>query len=148
MEGIPLNQKLEAGIMREPTFGPIHLDLASQTVQFDEAKKQEKLSGQEYQVLWLLVRAQGAILTQSEIEDFLHADHPESKDMSLDGSLVWVVINGLRGKLEKLTGGSVVIETHVRFGYSLAIRDHSSLTDTENPAPTGNSRRYYKRYTA
>lgn len=120
MEGNKIHNRLELGKAREPEFGPIRLDLLSKTLQLNGSDRVKKLSDQEYQILWMLVRAQGNIITQSEMEDFLYAERPDSEDLPM-GNTVAVQILRIREKLDELTGGKVLINTVLRIGYQLEL---------------------------
>ena len=121
MERFPsLHDKLDAGVMRKAAFGPISLDLDSKTLRIEGTEIREKLEAQEYQILWLLVRAHGNIISETDIITFLYGDMPDEKDIPL-GNTIQVRISDLRGMLEKLTGGTVRIVTHIRTGYSLEV---------------------------
>ncbi|HEY0010414.1 MAG TPA: winged helix-turn-helix domain-containing protein [Candidatus Paceibacterota bacterium] len=117
-----LLHKLEAGANRPPTYGPISLDIESKTVSFNGAERTEQLTKSEYQVLWLLVRAQGNSITEGEIFGFLYEDYPDHKDLPLSNTTV-VFINKLRHKLQELTDGKVVIQNQHGFGYYLQVYD-------------------------
>ncbi len=121
MEGLPrLKDKLEAGVMREPVFGPIALDLENKTVKSVDTNQAERLSDQEYQILWLLVRSQGAILSKSEIEEFLYEDMSDDKDLPL-GNTLDVHLNSLRNKLKTLVGEKISIQNLRNIGWKLSV---------------------------
>jgi two-component system OmpR family response regulator len=119
-----LGIKLEAGENRRAEFGPISLDLNTRTLKVDNSPAQENLSPQQYQILWLLVRAQGAIINEQEIMDFLHEDCPDDKDLPL-GNGITVQIARLRKKLDSLTKGDVIIENIENRGWFLELK-HSA----------------------
>lgn len=109
MERIPsLGGKLELGKERRPEFGPIWLDLNSRRVALANSSDHEDLSSTEYQILWLLIRASGNMITEEEMLNFIHDD--DSKDAPV-GNQVNVYISKLREKLNRLTRGTVKIET-------------------------------------
>jgi DNA-binding response OmpR family regulator len=119
MEGFPkLNKKLEAGTLREPTYGTIALDLKSQTVRSLDTGVTKKLGPQEYQILWLLVRAREALLSRSEIEGFLYEDLGENEDLPMGNGLD-VQLNTLRNILKDLTAGKMIIENVRNIGWRL-----------------------------
>jgi len=123
MEGPPrLNEKLEAGVLREPTFGPIALDLKSKTVRSIDTNKTENLSAQEYQILWLLVRAQGAVLSRSEMEGFLYEDVAEEKDIPLGSGTLNVVLDRIKKKIGAVAGNKIIIENLHNVGWRLSVQ--------------------------
>lgn len=113
----PLHERLNFGESRRPEFGPIWLDLPSRTLRAAGTDTQEHLTPQEYQLLWLLVRAQGNFVTPSDIASFIH-DEDRSSETQL-GSGLDVRLAALRAKLETVSGNRVTIEYTYRFGYFL-----------------------------
>lgn len=73
------------------------------------------LSIGEFQCLWLLVRAQGNIITSDELSYFLYED--SDGDLPLT-NVSQVFIGRVRKKLEKI-GSTISIETIHGFGYRL-----------------------------
>jgi len=123
MEGLPkLNEKLEAGVLREPTFGPITLDLESKTVRSINTNKFKNLSAQEYQILWLLVRAQGAVLSRSEMEGFLYEDLAEKENTPSGSGTLDVVLNRIKKKIDAVAGSKIVIENLHNVGWRLSVQ--------------------------
>jgi DNA-binding response OmpR family regulator len=118
MEGNPLRNKLELGTARRAEFGPIRLDLLSQTLQVEGSDSVERLTPYEYQMLWVLVRAQGGIVTKSEISDFTLADFPDDADLPT-GNGFEVRLRRIREKLRTLTDGRITIENELRMGLRL-----------------------------
>ena len=106
--------KLEAGKNREASFGPLRLDLESKKAFV--GNESVKLTNAEYQVLWLLVRANGAIVSSGEIENFLYEDIPEDKDIPLHNT-VQVFLSRIRNKLDPLTDGRIKLSTFRGIGY-------------------------------
>lgn len=111
-----LSEKLELGEMRNAEYGPIRLDLASRTLAMGDAAV--LLSPTEYQIVWMLVRAQGNSITDAEFYNFLKdADGTaEPKNNSIE-----VYIVRIRRKLQELTGGAVMIENQQKRGYRLVL---------------------------
>lgn len=98
-----LLQKLDAGINRKPVFGSVSLDIENQTVCATETGKSAYLTKSEFQVLWLLIRAQGNIITADEITEFLHEDDPDNQDLPLSNSID-VFVSRIRNKLNSIGG--------------------------------------------
>jgi DNA-binding response OmpR family regulator len=120
MEAPKLNQKLEIGLMREPTYGPISLDLKEKKVLAIDSGESQHLTDQEYQVLWMLVRAQGAMLSKIEMEGFLYEDISEEKDLPLTNGLE-VILKSLRSKLRTVAGEKISIENLKNIGWRLQV---------------------------
>ncbi len=108
--------KLDAGENREPVFGSLRLDLETREA-FVENKSVE-LTKSEYQILWLLVRANGNIVSSEEIENFLYEDISDDQDGPLH-NIIPVFLTRIRKKLDPLTEGKVKIGTFRGVGYFL-----------------------------
>ncbi len=133
MEKIPdFHSKIEAGKMRTPTFGPISLDLKTKEVTNTLSGHTEYLTDTEYQVLWLLVRAQGNLIEYSDIVTFLYGDN-ESKDIPLSNGYE-VFVSRLRSKLEYVAGNALEIENVYGLGYRLKLKGAASQDDTSSAA--------------
>ena len=111
-----LLHKLEAGVDREPTFGPLSLRREDRTIHIEE--NSAKLTSFEYQILWILVRAQGGMVSQSEIERFLYEERPEDEDLPLSNS-VQQLVTRIRKKLESLSAGTIGVSSIYKQGYFL-----------------------------
>ena len=116
-----LRDKLEVGAERPAEYGPIRLDLKSRSLQVIGTDKREVLEPKEYQLLWLLVRAHGHVISESEFIDFVYGDAPDKKDLPLSNSMA-VYISRARTKLEELTQGRVTIENNRGLGYHLVLK--------------------------
>jgi DNA-binding response OmpR family regulator len=101
-----------------PTFGPIYLELASQTVRLKNSTRFERLSDSEYQILWLLVRAKGGLVSRDTMIEFLYGDDDE-RDLPL-GDTLNVFLNRIKTKLARLTR-AVTITTRRELGYCLVL---------------------------
>ncbi|KND49373.1 MAG: hypothetical protein AB203_03185 [Parcubacteria bacterium C7867-008] len=121
MEGIPnLHEKLDAGVARRPEYGPLSLDLDAREFSIAGAEKPIHLEPKEYQILWLLVRAQGNTLTEAEIVDFIYGDMSDVKDAPLSNTIP-ATITKVRNKLESVPGNRIEIRNKIGLGYSLEI---------------------------
>lgn len=119
MEKFPLiNEKLRAGEARRAEFGPIWLDLNTRSLRVAGSDKSESLDPSEYQILWLLVRANGNRITEQEIMDFIYEEDKNYPDSNILNQRILRI----RKKLEELTGGKVVIDTQRRSGWTLRIK--------------------------
>jgi DNA-binding response OmpR family regulator len=103
-------EKLYPGELREPSYGSINLDLESKTLS-GEKEQNIHLSEKEYQILWLLVRAQGGMISRFEIETFIYEDLPDDKDITLSNT-VEVFMFRIRKKLELVTNNAKI--TNIR----------------------------------
>ena len=108
--------KLEPGTAREPVFGSLALDKENQEVVIGENR--QRLSPFEYQILWILVRAQGRPVTKPEIENFLYENIPDHKDLPLSNSLE-VYMTRLRKILKSAGGDDLQISNDKGYGYFL-----------------------------
>ncbi|MBU1755222.1 winged helix-turn-helix domain-containing protein [Patescibacteria group bacterium] len=118
MEQFPkLNEKLKAGVHAEPKMGPLSLDLTTKTISIEGSTKQAALTSNEYQILWMLVRAQGDVISESDIIEFMYDD--PNKDIPLYNPAE-VFLHRLRKKLADITD-QVTIETHRGHGYYLKV---------------------------
>lgn len=121
MEGRDLfHSKLETGVSRESSFGNLKMDVRSQSIKNIQTGVSEKLSKSEYQILWILVRAQGNIITETEFSDFLYEDLPDSMDLPLSDT-VKVFMTKVRRKLERIMGTEIQISTEHGMGYRLQL---------------------------
>ena len=116
-----LRGKLEIGAERPPEYGPIRLDLKSHSLQLIGSDEQEALGPKEYQLLWLLVRAHGNVITEGEFMEFVYGDESDEKDLPVSNTMA-VLIGHVRTKLDELTHGRVTIENIRNHGYSLALK--------------------------
>lgn len=110
--------KIEAGTARRAEYGPIWLDLTHKTLRMVGSESTEPIDSYEYQVLWLLIRAQGNRVSEGEMVSFLYDDRKEDIPLS---DTIRVYIWRLRKKLLNLTKGKVSIENESSFGYFLKI---------------------------
>lgn len=111
--------KLDAGTDKEPTFGPLSLHLENRTASVGE--KEIKLTPTEYQILWILVRAQGGVVSEAEIESFLHEHKPEDRDLPLTNAIASNVTR-VRRKLEEFEGENMTIGNVKELGYFLELK--------------------------
>lgn len=119
-----LLHKLEAGVQRDPKFGPVILDSKNFKAKIDE--QELKLTKAEFQILWMLVRAQGGYVNEEEILNFLHEQDDENKDLPLS-NVTQVQISRLRTKIEHVSKGEVTISVVLKHGYCLDIQDKHIL---------------------
>lgn len=113
-EGIPaFSERLGFGEQRDPRFGSIELDLASHSVRSGD--RSERLAPMEYQILWMLVRAQGGIVSEAEIREFVY-DDPEID--APQGDALSPRLAPLRKKLAKVDD-TIAIESMKGIGYRL-----------------------------
>jgi DNA-binding response OmpR family regulator len=89
------------------TFGPLSCNTAAREVRFGE--QTVALSGREYQVLYLLMRRPGAIVSRREIEESLYNWQDE-----IDSNSIEVYVHHLRQKLN-----AKIIRTVRGLGYQL-----------------------------
>lgn len=115
-----LQAKLEYGVRRRPEYGPIWLHLPSRSLQMAGTDRYENLTDGEYQILWLLVRAQGRCISSEEILEFMSHNWPEDKDVPISNG-VSVLIGRLREKMLRLTQNKINIQTSKGFGYYLGL---------------------------
>ena len=111
-------KKIEAGIEKEATFGPLVLDLGSKSLANVKTLETVRLTPKEYQILWMLMR--GALIETGEIEEFLYEDHPENKDLPLSNT-VSPTMGNLRKKLDDISGGTITITKRDKRGYKLIL---------------------------
>lgn len=98
---------------RLPSFGDILLRLPS--LEIIGPGGSVRLSSYEYRILWLLVRAQGTVITVDEIMYFIYDD--SDKDLPL-GNSTQVLISRVRKKIKGVQS-MVRIEVFRGFGYLL-----------------------------
>lgn len=115
-----LHRKLETGVRREPSFGNLKMDLRNQSIENTKTGVTERLSASEYKLLWMLVRAQGNLITESEMNEFMYEERPDHKDLPLSNT-VKVFITKLRHKLQGVLGETVQIESEQGMGYRLVL---------------------------
>ncbi len=111
-------KKIEAGKEKEPTFGPLVLDLGSKSIANFKTLETVGLTPKEYQILWTLMR--GALMETGEIEDFLYEDHPEHADLPLSNTISPTMAI-LRQKLADISRGTVTITKRDKRGYKLVL---------------------------
>lgn len=114
--------KIGAGVPASPSFGDISLDISSQNVcgpevptLFGSERLTVKLTVKEYCILWLLVRAQGGLISGDEIAYFIYEDMDE--DIPL-GNTTQVFVCRARKKIERVQG-TVDIQMFRGIGYQL-----------------------------
>lgn len=95
------------------TFGDITLETASSMLCCND--KKVRLTNKEFQILEMLIGANGGIIS---VEKFM--DKIWGYDSETEQNVVWVYVSYLRRKLTGL-GSSVAIEAHRNLGYSLEI---------------------------
>jgi DNA-binding response OmpR family regulator len=93
------------------TFGDLTLELS--TCMLSVNGKQQRLTNKEFQMLEMLISADGGIIS---VERFM--DKIWGYDSETEQNVVWVYVSYLRRKLASL-GSTVVIEAHRNLGYSL-----------------------------
>lgn len=108
-----LMDKLNAGTLTSPQYGDVSLCLVQR--QLVGVGGQKPLTPMEFQIMWLLTRAQGGYVTRDEIMYFLYDD--EERDLPLFNS-VEVMVGRIRRKLAAVSEG-VKIWTFRSFGYQL-----------------------------
>ena len=114
----PLSDRLDLGEARRAEYGPIWLDLKSRTLHCAGTDESVQLVPQEYQVLWLLVRAQGNLVSETDIRRFLFDDDEKEDPMS---NVVAKRTQTARAKLKSLTNNKVSIENLESMGYYLKL---------------------------
>lgn len=97
----------------ELTFGDITLELASCMLRCND--KSIRLANKEFQMLEMLISADGGIIS---VEKFM--DKIWGYDSETEQNVVWVYVSYLRRKLGSI-GSTVLIEAHRNLGYSLEI---------------------------
>lgn len=115
-ERMPLNETLRFGENMDPVFGPIRLIPGLRSVTTEGRSVQ--LSPIEYQVLWMLTRAQGGPLNDAQMREFIYDD--PSIDAPL-GNVVLEKIASIRKKLESIDSKVIIINER-GFGYKLALK--------------------------
>ena len=105
---------------QQAQFGPIWLTSRTETIEAT-GRSPIKLSPQAYQILWLLIRMKGGIVTREEILEFLHEDTLESKDLPVSNGED-VKILEIRNALLELVGRRVELETMRREGFRLVLK--------------------------
>lgn len=121
MEGRELfHRKLETGVRRESVFGNLKMDIRNQSIENTQTGVTERLTKNEYQILWTLLRAQGNIITEAEISNFLYEDLPDNKDLPLSNTIS-VFITKLRNKLQKVVGSHIQIANEHGMGFRLEL---------------------------
>lgn len=95
-------------------YGDLSLDTRTRSVR--GARGAAKLTPTEYQILWLLVRGQGTIISRDEFSYFLYEE--SDNDIPLCNT-VEVFIVRLRKKLRDITP-TVIISTFKGIGYQLS----------------------------
>lgn len=93
------------------TFGDITLELASSML--SSRDKSVRLTNKEFQMLEMLINADGGIISVDKFMDKIWGYDSETEQ-----NVVWVYVSYLRKKLSSL-GSSVMIEAHRNLGYSL-----------------------------
>jgi DNA-binding response OmpR family regulator len=95
------------------TFGDITLELSSSILSCADEKI--RLTNKEFQMLEMLISADGGIISVDRFMDKIWGYDSETEQ-----NVVWVYVSYLRRKLEGL-GSKVIIEAHRNLGYSLEI---------------------------
>ena len=108
-----LMYKLNAGTLANAQYGDVSLCLAQR--QLSGQSEHRQLSPMEFQIMWLLTRAQGGYVSRDEIMYFLY-EHQE-RDLPLYNT-VEVMVGRLRRKLNAVSE-EVKIWTFRSFGYQL-----------------------------
>jgi DNA-binding response OmpR family regulator len=111
-----LLDKLGAGRAQRCSFGDIALVLPTKKLQ--NQRGYFVLTDREYLLLWLLVRAQGSLITQDEMMYFIYDE--KDKDIPLSNCLE-VFLSRLRKKISALSQ-TVAIETFRSIGYRLVLQ--------------------------
>ena len=93
------------------SFGDITLDISSSMLACAEEKV--RLTNKEYQMLEMLIAADGGIISVDRFMDKIWGYDSETEQ-----NVVWVYVSYLRRKLAGI-GSTVVIEAHRNLGYSL-----------------------------
>ena len=93
------------------TFADITLEIS--TCVLSSGDKQLRLTNKEFQMLEMLIEADGGIIS---VEKFM--DKIWGYDSETEQNVVWVYVSYLRRKLSGL-GSKVIIEAHRNLGYSL-----------------------------
>lgn len=93
------------------TFGDLTLELSSCMLSCGD--KKQRLTNKEFQMLEMLITADGGIIS---VERFM--DKIWGYDSETEQNVVWVYVSYLRKKLSGL-GSKVIIEAHRNLGYSL-----------------------------
>ena len=93
------------------TFGDITLELA--TCMLSCGGEQIRLTNKEFQMLEMLITADGGIISVDRFMDKIWGYDSETEQ-----NVVWVYVSYLRRKLSGL-GSKVIIEAHRNLGYSL-----------------------------
>ena len=81
----------------------------------DNPEKIEHLAPKEYQILWMLIGANGGFVTLTRILDFIYDNDEEDAPLS---NVIEVYVSRVRKKIKKITE-RVKIEGRIRFGYRL-----------------------------
>lgn len=112
---------------KRPEFGPIWLTLRSRALEVEGSSKWRELDPQEYQIMHLLIHAQGErVLTSTIIEHLYRYQLAKVNEMYREGrNLIQLRILSIRRKLGDLTK-DVTIKGDRDFGYYLEIRRGSS----------------------
>lgn len=111
-------RQIEAGEAKKSVYGALELDLRTRKLRNTITKDTEILTPSEYQICWALFRANGGLIAETELIDFIHEDDPDEKDLPL-GNSVAVQIYRLRQKMNAVSNGSPEIETVRGFGYKM-----------------------------
>ena len=98
LEWKSLSGRLEFGKPGSSEFGPLRLNLETQELMSASSGKAVRLEPLEYQVLWLLMRAQGEEVPIDEIEEFLYRERTD--EHRPDSNIITVTVGKLRRVLE------------------------------------------------
>ena len=115
-------RKIEAGVKKEAVFGPLALDLETQSVINLQTQETLHITAQEFQILHALMRGSDVVFNSAELRDYLYENHPDHKDLPISNGLS-VTMGNLRSKLGIISGGTVSItkSENRKRGYQLIL---------------------------
>ena len=106
-----------------PSYGPIGLDFETRSVRrLNDDRDFITLTPQQYQILWLLMRAQGAFVSESRIAEFLDESIPDDKDIPISKARISAPLTNIRNKLATLIGDEVTIDNKRGLGWYLKVK--------------------------
>jgi DNA-binding response OmpR family regulator len=108
--------KIGAGHITDPIYGDLKLCLRDKALRGNIG--QRNVSSMEFQIMWLLIRANGGLITHSEFVYFIYES--DERDLPLSNSME-VLVSRVRKKLRSISQ-LVAIDTFRGVGYKLSLR--------------------------
>lgn len=104
---------------RVSSFNDLYLNLRLRTAFYKG--KSIRLTPKEYQILWLLIRANGSLLSTIEMGDFLYDESLEVENHVNVENVLSGFIKNLREKLNYVSQGNIRITNYHSAGYFLEL---------------------------